>query len=95
MIMTRLKELYDQLKNVQKRQPTGTASAMQRHQHVAELQRKIDYYEQGDTISRTFIQQEMAEIHAVQQEIDKLTAVKEDKKRALMKNVFGEHLPLV
>ncbi|MCG7344795.1 hypothetical protein MHZ92_11670 [Sporosarcina sp. ACRSL] len=92
--MTRLQELYRQLEEVMDRQPTGSASATLRHHQVADLRREIDYYELGDMIPRAYIQQEVAEINALQEEIDRLSALQAEKKRNLMNTVFGEHVKL-
>ena len=55
------------------------------------LQKEIDYYELGDNISRKHIQEELAEIETIQEEVNRLTAVVADRRRKLMENVFGAH----
>ncbi|MDS9471437.1 hypothetical protein [Sporosarcina pasteurii] len=69
---------------------TGAASSIQRHHKLAQLQKEIDYYELGDTISRKDIQVKLAEIEGIQEEINRLTAVVEEKRRTLLTHVFGE-----
>lgn len=81
--------LYAEKRRLTKQQPTSTVSAMGRHQKLAQVQEEIDYYELGDTISRTEIQDELEEITGLQEEIDRLTRIVKEKRRKLMTNVFG------
>jgi len=89
MIMT-LQELYAKRKQLETKEPTGVAGAMLRHNKLADLQRKIDYYERGDVISRAKIQVELKEIESLQEEVDCLHEVAE-MRSVLMTSVFGEH----
>lgn len=87
--MTNLEMLYAEQRRLKRQQPTSTASAMGRHQKLAQVQREIDYYELGDTISRSKIQSELAKIEELQNEIDRLTSFVDEKRKQLMTNVFG------
>lgn len=93
--MTKLEQLYAKQKQLEEQQVTGVAAAMQRYQRNSQLQKEIDYYELGDTISREEIQVELAEITRIQEEINRLTAVVDEKKRKLKASVFGEHTALL
>lgn len=88
--MTNLEMLYAEQRQIKKQQPTSTASAMSRHQKLAKVQREIEYYELGDTISRTEIQEELEEIKGLQKEIDRLTWIVREKRENLVTNVFGD-----
>ena len=90
-IITNLQQLYADREKLKAQKVTGYAGAMQRHQKVSKLQKEIDYYELGDAISRTRIQDEMVEIDFIQEEINRLKAVVAEKRSILMGNVFGEH----
>lgn len=69
-MMTKLQEIYAKHKQLETKEPTGVAGAMLRHNKLADLQRKIDYYERGDVISRVQIQEEFNEIESLQKEVD-------------------------
>lgn len=88
MIMTKLKELYKEREQIEGRKITGTAGSMQKLQKLRELQKEIDYYELGDTLSKTEIQKELAEIEVLQVEIDRLTEVVAERRRVLKKTIF-------
>ena len=90
-MMTKLEQLYEEQSRLNSQKVTGSASAMEKHQRKSNLQKEIDYYELGDNISRKHIQEELAEIETMQEEVNRLTAVVADKKRKLMENVFGAH----
>ncbi|MHA6261161.1 hypothetical protein ACXYMX_14840 [Sporosarcina sp. CAU 1771] len=92
--MTKLQELYTEQKELKERKATSTAGAMQRHQQLANVQREIDYYEQGDSISKAYIQEKVDEISTIQKEIDLLTGTLTEKKRILNEVVFGGHISL-
>ena len=89
--MTKLQELYEQREQLQAKKVTGYASAVKRHHEIAKLQKEIDYFEQGDSISRARVQEDLNEIETLQQEINRLTIQVGEKKRKLMVNVFGEY----
>ena len=87
--MTNLQQLYAERERLKRQKATGVASAMKRHQEISKLQQEIEYYELGETISRTQIQEELAEIELLQVEIDRLTAIVAERRRLLAAHVFG------
>ncbi|WP_172370783.1 hypothetical protein [Sporosarcina jiandibaonis] len=89
--MTNLQQLYAERERLKRQKATGVASAMKRHQEIEKLQKEIDYYELGDNISRAQIQEELAEIETLQEEVNRLTAVVAERRRVLAAKVFGEH----
>ena len=89
--MTNLQQLYAERERLKRQKATGVSSAMKRHSEISKIQQEIDYYELGETISRAQIQEELAEIQLLQEEIDRLTAVVAERKRVLSAHVFGEY----
>lgn len=91
IIMTKLKELYEEREKIEGRKVTGTAGSMHKLQKLRKLQKEIDYYELGDTISRAEIQKELAEIEVLQGEIDRLSEVVAERRRVLKQSIFGAY----
>ena len=89
--MTNLQQLYAERERLKRQKVTGVASAMKIHQEISKIQKEIDYYELGDSISRAQIQEELAEIEVLQVEINRLTAVVAERRRLLAAMVFGKH----
>jgi len=89
LMMIKLEQLYEERNRLNTREVTGFAGAMQRHRKREKIQEEINYYELGDNISRKHIQKELAEIETIQGEVNRLTAVVEERRRKLMVNVFG------
>ena len=65
---------------------------MQRRNEKQKLQKEIDYYELGDSISRMHIPEGLAEIELIQDGVNRLTAVVAERRRKLMENVFWENV---
>jgi hypothetical protein len=89
--MTNLQQLYAEHERLKRQKATGVASAIKRHQEITKIQKEIEYYELGDSISREQIQEELAEIELLQVEVNRLTEVVAERRRLLAAKVFGEH----
>lgn len=89
--MTKLKELYEEREKIEGRKITGTAGSMHKLKKLRTLQKEIDYYELGDTLSKSEIQKELAEIEVLQVEIDRLTKVVAERRCVLKKTIFGAY----
>lgn len=93
--MNILEELYARKKEVEQQKINSMASSMLRRQKLNRIQREIDYYEQGDEISRNAVQQQLAEIDKLQKQIDQLAVDLANKKTTLLNDVFGEGASLL
>lgn len=89
--MTNLQQLYAERERLKRQKVTGVASSMKIHQEISKIQEEIEYYELGDSISRVQIQEELAEIEVLQEEINRLTADVAERRHLLAAMVFGKH----
>ncbi|WJY26252.1 hypothetical protein [Sporosarcina trichiuri] len=87
--MMTIEELYAEKEKAQRKQPTSMAGVMKRHQTLARVQADIDYFDQGDLLSKKAIRKELEKITELQQQADDLQREIERRKNDLLQDVFG------
>lgn len=89
--LTKLLQLYAAKEQLEEKAVAGTASAMKKHHELKQFQQEIDYYQDGDTLSKTTLQHALTEIQQLEVQIKELTAELNVKKDALHHYGFGAH----
>ncbi|MDW0108814.1 hypothetical protein [Sporosarcina aquimarina] len=87
--MGTIEQLLTQKEQILKEQPRSAAGAMKRHHTLARVQQEIDYFDQGDLLSKKALQKELHEIAELQQRADELASEIAKRKTNLLANTFG------
>ncbi|REB08663.1 hypothetical protein DVB69_05910 [Sporosarcina sp. BI001-red] len=87
--MRTIERFIAEKEQILKEQPRSTAGAMKRHQTLVRVQQKIDYFDQGDLLSKKSLQKELQEIAAMQRQADELTSQIQTRKQKLLQDTFG------
>ncbi|GKV69279.1 hypothetical protein NCCP2716_17770 [Sporosarcina sp. NCCP-2716] len=87
--MQTIEQLYAEKEKTLARKPASSAGAMARHQTLARVQAEIDYFDQGDLLSKKALRKELAEIAELLRQADELLRQIEQRKQALLTDVFG------
>lgn len=87
--MGTIEQLLTQKEQILNEQPRSTAGAMKRHHTLARVQQEIDYFDQGDLLSKKALQHELHEIAELQQRADELEREIATRKSKLLSNTFG------
>ena len=87
--MGKLEQLHAEKGQILKEKPRSTAGAMKRHQTLARVQQEIDYFDQGDLLSKKALQKELQEIADLQRLADDLAVQIQTRKQKLLNGTFG------
>ncbi|WOV84854.1 hypothetical protein PGH26_02710 [Sporosarcina jeotgali] len=87
--MGKIEQLHMEKEQILKQKPRSTAGAMKRHQTLARVQQEIDYFDQGDLLSKKALQKELQEIADLQRQADDLAVQIQTRKQKLLKDTFG------
>lgn len=87
--MATIEHLQTQKEHVLREQPRSAAGAMKRHRTLARVQQEIDYFDQGDLLSKKALQKELQEIEELQRQADKLALQIHRRKQKLLEGTFG------
>lgn len=87
--METIEHLQTQKERILREQPRSAAGAMKRHRTLARVQQEIDYFDQGDLLSKKQLQKELQEIANLQQQVDELELQIHTRKQKLLKDTFG------
>ncbi len=87
--MGKLEQLHVEKEQILKEKPRSTAGAMKRHHTLARVQQEIDYFDQGDLLSKKALQKELQEIADLQRQADDLAVQIQTRTQKLLKDTFG------
>ncbi|MGG0643212.1 hypothetical protein ABE021_04575 [Sporosarcina gallistercoris] len=87
--MGTIEPLQTQKEHVLREQPKSAAGAMKRHRTLARIQQEIDYFDQGDLLSKKALQKELKEIAELQRQADELARQIQARKQKLLEDTFG------
>lgn len=87
--MGTIERFMEQKEQILKEEPRSYAGAMKRHQTFARIQQEIDYFDQGDLLSKKALQKELQEIVELQRQSDELSLQIQIRKQKLLKDTFG------
>ena len=87
--MGTFEQLHIQREQILKEEPRSAAGAMKRHHTLARVQQEIDYFDQGDLLSKKALQKELQEISDLQRQADELALQIQTRKQNLLKDTFG------
>ncbi|WP_432354287.1 hypothetical protein [Sporosarcina sp. A2] len=87
--MGTIEQLHAQKEQIMKEELRSAAGAMKRHHTLARVQQEIDYFDQGDLLSKKALQKELKEIADLQRLADELAVQIETRKQKLLKDTFG------
>ncbi|GEM_PF-6404983 len=87
--MQTIEQLYAEKEKTLAKKPASAADAMARHQTLARVQAEIDYFDQGDLLSKKALRKELEEITYLQRQADELLCQIDRRKQALLTDVFG------
>lgn len=87
--MQTIEQLYAEKEKTLARKSASAAGAMARQQTLARVQAEIDYFDQGDLLSKKALRKELEEITNLQRQADELLRQIDRRKQALLTDVFG------